>query len=113
LGELGGLDFEERRARELGEAARNLGLADAGRPDHQDVLGQHLLAQPIIELEATPAIAQRDRDRTLGIALADNVAVELGNNLAGREFGHALRTMRRARPSGVSTSCCLWKPAFS
>ncbi len=113
LGELGRLDLEERRARELGEAARDLGLADAGRPDHQDVLGQHLLAQPVVELEAAPAIAQRDRDRALGVALADDEAVELGDDFAGREVGHALRTMRRARPSGVSTSCCLWKPAFS
>src|SRR5262249_7329635 len=97
----------------LGEAARDLGLADAGRPDHQDVLGQHLLAQALVELEAAPAIAQRDCDRALGVALADDVAVEFGDDFAGREFGHALRTMRRARPSGVSTSCCLWKPAFS
>src|SRR5262249_11298744 len=113
LGKLGRLHLEERPTRELGEAARNLGLADAGRPDHQDVLGQHLLAQPVVELEAAPAIAQRDRDRALGVALADDVAVELGDDLAGREFGHALRTMRRERTSGVSTSCALWKPAFS
>ena len=45
LGELGRLDLDERRAGELGQAARDLGLADAGRADHQDVLGQHLLAQ--------------------------------------------------------------------
>ncbi len=34
LGELGGLDLEERRAGKPCQAARNLGLADAGRPDH-------------------------------------------------------------------------------
>ena len=45
LGELGGLDLDERRAGELRQPARDLGLADAGRPDHQDVLRQHLLAQ--------------------------------------------------------------------
>ena len=45
LGELGRLDLEERRLRELRQAARDLGLADAGRADHQDVLRQHLLAQ--------------------------------------------------------------------
>jgi hypothetical protein len=44
LGELGRLDLQERRAGELGEAARDLGLAAAGRADHQDVLRHHLLA---------------------------------------------------------------------
>ena len=58
LGELGGLDLDEGRARELGEAARDLRLADAGRADHQNVLGQHLLAHLVIELLAAPAIAQ-------------------------------------------------------
>ena len=38
LGVLRRLDLDEGRLRELGEAARDLGLADAGRADHQDVL---------------------------------------------------------------------------
>ena len=88
LGELGRLDLEERRAGEPREPARNLGLADAGRADHQDVLRQHLLAQLLVELQPPPAIAQRDRDRALGVALADDEAVELGDDLAGGEVGH-------------------------
>ena len=88
LGELGRLDLEERRAGELGEPARNLGLADAGRADHQDVLGQHLLAQLVVELQPPPAVAQRDRDRALGVGLADDEAVELGDDFAGGEVGH-------------------------
>ena len=90
LGELGRLDLDEGRAGELGQAARDLGLADAGRPDHQDVLGQHLLAQLVVELLAAPAVAERDGDRALGVALADDVAVELGDDLAWGEAGHAL-----------------------
>ena len=82
LGELGRLDLEERRARELRQPARNLGLADAGRADHQDVLRQHLLAQLVVELQPPPAVAQRDRDRALGVGLADDEAVELGNDFA-------------------------------
>ena len=39
LGELGSLNLDERRVGELGQPAGNLGLAAAGRPDHQDVLG--------------------------------------------------------------------------
>ena len=82
LGELGRLDLDEGRAGKLGEAARDLGLADAGRPDHQDVLGQDLLAQLLVELLAAPAVAQRNGDGALGVALADDVAVELGDDLA-------------------------------
>ena len=93
LGELGGFDLEERRLREPRQPARNLGLADAGRANHQDVLRQHLLAQLVVELEAAPAVAQRDGDRAFGVGLADDVAVEFGNDFAGREVGHCVGTM--------------------
>ena len=97
LGELGRLDLDERRAGEPRQPARNFGLADAGRADHQDVLRQHLLAQLVVELQPPPAVAQRDRDRALGVALADDEAVELGDDFAGREVGHALRTIRKCQ----------------
>ena len=42
FGELGGLDFEEGRVRELGQTPRDLGLADAGRPDHQNIFWRDL-----------------------------------------------------------------------
>ena len=111
LGELGRLDLEERRAGELGQAARDLGLADAGRADHQDVLRQHLLAQLVVELQPAPAVAQRDGDGALGVVLADDEAVEFGDDFAGREVGHAsivaepegMRSMRRRR-SGLQAS---------
>jgi hypothetical protein len=38
LGELGRLDLQERRLRQLGQPAGDLGLAAAGGADHQDVL---------------------------------------------------------------------------
>ena len=88
LGELGRLDLDERRIGELGQPPRDLGLADAGRSDHQDVLGQHLLAQLVVELLAAPAIAQGDGHGALGVALTDDVAIELGHDLAGRETAH-------------------------
>ena len=78
----------KRRLGEPRQAARDLGLAAPGRADHQDVLGQHLLAQLGRELLAAPAVAQRDRDRTLGVVLADDEAVELGDDLARTEGGH-------------------------
>ena len=92
LGELGGLDLEERRLGELGQPAGDLGLADAGGADHQDVLRQHLLAHAVVELLAPPAVAQRDGDRALGVVLADDVAVELGDDFARREAVHKLST---------------------
>ncbi len=58
LGEFRRLDFEKRRAGELGQAAGNLGLAAAGRPDHQNVLRQHLLAHRPFEAQAAPAVAR-------------------------------------------------------
>src|SRR5262249_54556800 len=88
LGELGGLDLDERRAGELGQAAGNLGLAHAGRADHQDVLGQDLLAQLLVELEPPPAVARRARPRALGVAVADDEAVEFRDDFAGGEVGH-------------------------
>ena len=90
LGELGRLDLEERRLGELGEAARDLGLADAGGADHQDVLRIDLLADVVGQLLAPPAVAQRHRDGALGVLLADDEAVELGDDLAGGEVGHVV-----------------------
>ena len=84
--------------REPGETAGNLGLAYAGGADHEDVLGQHLFAQLLVELQPSPAIAQRDRDRALGIGLPDDEAVELGDDFARREVGHGSLTVRQARP---------------
>ncbi len=88
LGELRRLDLDKGRLREPGQPPRDLGLAAAGRADHQDVLGQHLLAQFGCQLLAPPAVAQRDRDGALGVMLADDKTVELGNDLARAEGGH-------------------------
>jgi hypothetical protein len=68
--------------------SRDFGLADAGWADHQDVLRQHLFAKLFVELQAPPTVAQRDRDGALGVALADDEAVELRNDFAWREVSH-------------------------
>ena len=96
LGVLRRLDLDEGRLREPGQAARNLGLADAGRPDHQDVLGRDFLGQLRRELLAPRAVAQRNRHRALRPALPDDVLVELGDNLArGQRFHSRGRRFRQ------------------
>ncbi len=83
FGELGGFDFDERRAGEASETTSDLGLADAGGADHQNVLRRDFSAQRFGDLHAAPTIAQRDGDGALGRALADNVLVELLNDFSG------------------------------
>ncbi len=86
LGELRGLDLEEGRVGHAREAARDLGLADAGRADHDDVLGHHVGGHLGRELLAADAVAQRDGDGALGGVLADDVLVELGHDLPRRHL---------------------------
>ena len=90
LGELGRFHLKEGRVGELGEAAGNLGLADAGRADHEDVLGQNLLAHDLVELLAAPAVAQRDGHRAFCVGLADDVAVKLRDDFPRGEVCHAV-----------------------
>jgi hypothetical protein len=94
LGEAGRLDLDEGSVHQLRHAAGDLGLADAGRADHQDVLGADLVAQLLGQPLAAQAGAQRDRDGALRVALADDVAVEFGDDGGG---GHAFHcVLRRA-----------------
>jgi hypothetical protein len=78
LGELGRLDLDEGRVGQPRQAPRDLGLADAGGADHQDVLGRDLGAQRLGHLHAAPAVAQGDGHGALGARLADDVLVEFG-----------------------------------
>ena len=90
LGELGGFHLDERRIRQARQAAGDFRLADAGRADHEDVLGRHFLAQTVLQLHAPPAVAQGDGHRALGIVLADDVLIEFVNDLARRHEGHSV-----------------------
>src|SRR5579883_27335 len=38
---------------------------------------------------SSPTVAERHRDSALGVLLADNEAIELRDDLAGTEIGHA------------------------
>src|SRR3954465_259033 len=85
LGELRRFNFQERRLRQPREAPRNLRLADAGRADHQDVLRRDLFGELRRQLLPPRAVAQRDRDRAFRRRLADDVLVELGDDLPRRQ----------------------------
>ena len=86
LGELRCLDLHEGRVREAGQPAGDLGLADSGRPHHEDVLGQHLLGHFGIEALAPDSVAQGDCNRPLRVVLGDDVLVELLHDLTRREL---------------------------
>ena len=92
LGELRGFDLDERSLRQTSEASGDLGLTHPRRSDHDDVLGCDLVAQFFGHLLAPPAVAQGNCHRALRIALADDVTVELRDDLSGREAMEGSRT---------------------
>jgi hypothetical protein len=53
--------------------------------DHEDVRWGDLLAQRLLNLHAAPAVTQRDGDRALGGVLADDVLVQLLDDLPRSE----------------------------
>lgn len=83
FGELGRFDLDERRIGQLGQATGDLGFTDAGRADHEDVLGRDFVAQRFFDLLAAPAVAQGDCHCLLGLALADHVFVEFADDFLG------------------------------
>ncbi len=76
LGELGGLDLDKGRVGQLGQAPGDLGLADAGGADHQDVLGCDFIAQIFTDLHPAPAVTHGDGNGALGVRLADDMLVQ-------------------------------------
>ena len=87
FGELRGLDLEERRLGQARQPPGDLGLADAGRADHQDVFRRDFLGQLRQQLLPPHPVAERNRDGALGGRLTDHVLVERGDDLArGQRF---------------------------
>ena len=106
LGELAGLDLEEGRVGQPGQPPRDLGLAHAGGADHENVLRHHLLGHLRLQPLAADAVAQRDGDGPLGVVLADDVLVQLADDLArselvqrGRLFDRLGRKINDHQPS--------------
>ena len=79
-------DFDERRTDELGQAAGDFRLADASRPDEQDILGDDFILHVFTQAFAAPAVAQGDGDGFLGFPLADDVFIQFRHDLFWRQF---------------------------
>ena len=103
FGELGRFDLDEGRIRQLGQTTGDLGLAHAGRSDHQDVLGRDFLAQRVTHLLTAPAVAQGHGHGFLGLLLADDVLVEFGDDFRRRHgFRHGNPVQSETAYSSVS-----------
>src|SRR5205814_8568910 len=106
FGEFRRLDLDERRTRETRQSARDLGLADAGGADEDDVVGRDLFADLLWCALPAPAIAERYGDRLLRVSLANDVTIQLLDDLLRRELGEALQCLlgaRRRHQPGSST----------
>ncbi len=88
LGEFRRLHLDERRSGETSETLRDLRFADAGRTDHEYVRRLYLLPDRLVDARAAPPVPKRHRDGPFRVVLADDVLVELGDDLSGREFFH-------------------------
>ena len=95
FGELARFHFQERRIGKFGQAARDFGFADAGGPDHEDVLRHDLFGHFGIELLAADAVAQRDGDGALGVGLADDMFIQFRDDFARRQFVEQRRFVGR------------------
>ena len=83
LGELGGLDLDERGTGEPGQPAGHLRLSHPGGADHDDVVGGDLVPDVVRRLGPPPPVPHGDGNRLLGGLLAHDVAVELGDDQPG------------------------------
>ena len=84
LGKFRRVRLHERHADQIGDAADQVGFADAGGADEDDVLLG--VIRLLLALERQPhmvvMVAERDADDFLGLVLLDDVAVQIGLHLA-------------------------------
>ena len=78
-------DFNEWRFGQTGQAASDLGFADTRGSDHQNIFGGNFCTHFVGQLLTAPAVTNRDRDRSLGVVLADDVPIQLFHRLTRRE----------------------------
>src|SRR6266850_4138528 len=81
FGIFGSLHLNKGTAGETCQAPRNFRFADAGRSDHQNIFRQDILCDFRRKLLAAHAVAERYRNGALGGVLADDILVQLRDNL--------------------------------
>jgi len=86
FGKLCRLHLDERRFHQLRKPAGYLGLADAGRPHHKDILRRHFFRHLGREISPPDTVSQRNGDRLLCLLLAHDVPVEILDDPARREL---------------------------
>ena len=84
LGVLRGFDLDKRRVDELCKPSCDLGFADAGRPEHDDILRRDLLPQFGGQTASSVTVSERDRHRALCFVLTDDIAVQCVYDFSGR-----------------------------
>jgi len=104
LGELGRLDLQEGGLGQLGQSPRDFCLTDAGGTDHDDVLRGHLVPKVRGQSLPPPPVPDRDGNRPLGRVLADDILIQLGDDLSRRQRVHRISPIRPARPRAPHSS---------
>ena len=110
LGKLGGLHLDKGSVHQARKPARDFGLAHARGADHQDILGDNLIADLLRQLRAAVAVAQRHGHGALGVVLADDIAVELAHDLLGRQL-HIRVTSSMSDMQGIASIASRKSPA--
>jgi len=93
LAELGGVGLDERHADEIGDGFDQVGLADAGRAEQDDVLFDVIaeVVAPGAGFDVVVVVANGNREGFLGVVLLDDEPVEVGFDVLGfaveREVG--------------------------
>src|SRR5690606_20749208 len=96
LRELRGFNLHERRTGQAREPTRDLGLADTGRADQDDVVRYDLVTQLVVDPLPAPPVAQCDCNRALRRILPDDVLVQLRDDLLRRQLVQPRRIARRS-----------------
>ena len=90
--EFGRFHLDEGGIGQTRQTAGDFGFAHTGGANHEDVFRRDFGAQCLFHLCAPPAVAQCDGHRAFGTVLADNVAVEFGDDFFGGHLRHGCST---------------------
>ena len=95
--------LDEGRIGQARQAAGDFGFAHAGGADHENVLGRDFGAQLFRHLLPAPAVAQGNGDGAFGILLADDVAVQLGDDFLRGHGRHGKACGQEVKRSGFGS----------